>query len=269
MRGVIAIFTDLTEAKRLEAKVRAADRLAAVGELSASIAHEIRNPLAAIAGSVEVLKDDLHVTGENARLMDLITKESERLSRITTDFLQYARIIQPAFEKVELCHLINEVVQVVRHQAASAEGTRVDWETDASIVYVVGDENLIKQLLINLMVNAVEAVSNHRGLVGISLQAESDDRIVVTVTDDGPGIEPPDLKYIYDPFFSTKKAGTGLGLAIVHRVATALSLGLTVETEPERGTTFTVTFARFAGGCQNGAGPSVNSNHTIAETTNS
>ncbi len=112
MRGIIAIFSDLTEAKRLESKVRAADRLAAVGELSASIAHEIRNPLAAISGSVEVLKNDLDLSGENQRLMELIIKESDRLTKILNEFLTYARIDRTAYNKVELCHLISDVLEL-------------------------------------------------------------------------------------------------------------------------------------------------------------
>ena len=111
MRGIIAIFSDLTEAKQLEAKVRTADRLAAVGELSASIAHEIRNPLAAISGSVEVLKREQQVSHENNRLMTLIVKESDRLTNILNEFLSYARIDRPAYNKVEICHLISEVLE--------------------------------------------------------------------------------------------------------------------------------------------------------------
>src|SRR5262249_46406457 len=100
LRGVIAIFSDLTDAKLLELKIRAADRMAAVGELSASIAHEIRNPLAAVSGSVEVLYKELALEGENARLMELIVKESNRLNRVLRDFLQFAKIDRPLYNKV-------------------------------------------------------------------------------------------------------------------------------------------------------------------------
>ena len=102
MRGIIAIFTDLSEAKELEAKVRSADRLSAVGELSASIAHEIRNPLAAISGSVQVLSSEIIVEGDNQKLMNLIVSESDRLTNMLNEFLAYARIDRPVFDKVDL-----------------------------------------------------------------------------------------------------------------------------------------------------------------------
>jgi len=112
VRGVIAIFQDLTETKKMEEQIRAADRLAAVGELSAAIAHEIRNPLTAISGSVEVLNSEIDVSGENRRLLDLILRESNRLNDILSDFLLYARSRRVAFNRVELCHLISEAVEV-------------------------------------------------------------------------------------------------------------------------------------------------------------
>ena len=147
LRGVIAIFSDLTEAKLLENKVRANDRLAVIGELSASIAHEIRNPLAAISGSVEVLDRELALTGENKRLMVLIVKESQRLNKTLSGFLTYARIGRPAYTKVELCHILADTLELLRLHDSAPDNIRIGLESSESIVYVVGDENLIKQLL--------------------------------------------------------------------------------------------------------------------------
>ena len=163
LRGVIAIFTDLTDAKQLEQRARAADRLAAVGELSASIAHEIRNPLAAISGSVEVLANDLKPQGENARLMELIVKESHRLSKILTDFLSYARVSRPTYNKVELCHILSDVIELLRHHEAFRENITVQFESESSIVYVVGDEDQIKQIVMNLAINGCEAFGGEGG----------------------------------------------------------------------------------------------------------
>lgn len=246
IRGVIAIFSDLTEAKRLEAKVRAADRLAAIGELSASIAHEIRNPLATISGSVEVLKAELQVEGEDSRLMDLIIKESDRLSKITTEFLTYARVSEPNPAKVELCHLIGEVIQLLRHHPSYQPSHEVQLHTEEAIVYVVGDEDLIKQMLLNLGVNALEAIGSDPGRVDFRLSA-ADERgcVELSIEDTGPGISPEDLRRIYQPFFSTKKQGTGLGLAIVHRMAQAMRLGLNVDSDPSVGTTFRVELRSY------------------------
>ncbi len=246
LRGVIAIFSDLTDAKRMESKVRAADRLAAVGELSASIAHEIRNPLAAISGSVEVLNNELRLQGENARLMQLIVKESHRLSRILSEFLQYARIDRPAYNKVELCHLINEVLQILHHHSSFRRNIRLNFESDGSIAYVVGDEDLIKQLLLNLAVNALEALEEKGDELTFRLVVDPVGRMVeLYIQDNGPGIAGEHTKQVYQPFFSTKKQGTGLGLAIVHRICSAMKVDISFDSQLDYGTTFRLEFSTY------------------------
>lgn len=241
-RGVIAIFSDLTDAKELEAKVRTADRLAAVGELSASIAHEIRNPLAAISGSVEVLKAALPVEGENLRLMDLIVKESDRLTKILSEFLLYARIDRPSYTKVDLCRLTNDVIHILAHHASHHEGIQLVFDADQSVIYVAGDDDLLKQVLLNLGVNACQAIGNSAGEVHFRVFSRDPEKVVLQVSDTGCGMPPDVLRRMYEPFFSTKKQGTGLGLAIVDRVCTALKLGLTVDSAPGQGATITLEF---------------------------
>ncbi len=244
VRGVIAIFTDLSDAKRLEAKVRAHDRLAAVGELSASIAHEIRNPLAAISGSVELLKRELEVSNDSARLMDLIVKESDRLSVITTEFLEYARIDSPVFTKVELCHLVGDVIQVLHHHSNFRDHVKLVIDADESITYVVADDHLTRQLILNLAVNALEAIEGRPGTVTFRIVTDRREGVVALhIQDDGPGIPKKNLRSIYQPFFSTKRHGTGLGLAIVHRVVAAQKLKLRVSSEENVGTTFVTEFS--------------------------
>lgn len=246
LRGIIAIFSDLTEAKLLEAKVRAADRLAAIGELSASIAHEIRNPLAAISGSVEVLSREIETSGENARLMNLIIKESERLNKILSEFLSYAKMDRPAYNKVELCHLINETLEILYHHEAYHPSISFKLEADESIIYVVGDEDLLKQLLLNLVVNACEAFEGKPGEITLRLVVNSAKGTVeLYIQDNGPGIRPDKLKQIYKPFYSTKKQGTGLGLSIVHRICSILELGHNVDSQLGEGTTFLVELKTF------------------------
>lgn len=244
-RGVIAIFSDLTEAKDLEKKVRDADRLAAVGELSASIAHEIRNPLAAISGSVEVLRGALAVEGENRRLMDLIVKESDRLSKILTEFLHYARIDRPTYAKVDLCRITTDVMHIVSHHDSCRENIRLTFDSDQSVVYIVGDENLLVQLLLNLGVNACDAIGADGGEVNFRVFSRHPDKVVLQVRDSGCGMTEELMRRMYEPFFSTKRQGTGLGLAIVHRVCSALRLGLAAESEPGRGTAFTIEFRNY------------------------
>jgi two-component system sensor histidine kinase PilS (NtrC family) len=245
-RGVIAIFTDLTDAKVLEAKVRAADRLAAVGELSASIAHEIRNPLAAISGSVEILSREIQPLGENARLMELIVKESDRLSKILTDFLSYARVSRPAYSKIELCHIVSDVIELLQHGGARTDTTRFEFESNEPVVYVVGDADLIKQLLMNLAINACESFEGHPGVVIFRSETHrTRGTVTLSVEDNGPGIPEEELDKVFQPFYSTKKHGTGLGLAIVHRICTALKLGITISSPRGGGTTFHIELTRY------------------------
>jgi two-component system, NtrC family, sensor histidine kinase PilS len=247
LRGVIGIFSDLTEAKLLEQKVRANDRLAAIGELSASIAHEIRNPLAAISGSVELLSRELTLGNENGRLFSLILKESQRLNKILSDFLSYARVSRPAYNKVELCHVIGEVRELLRLHEAVPDNISIDLHGDDAIVYVVGDEDLIKQLLVNLGMNACESFEGRPGRLefGVSV-SRSDGTVDLRVCDNGPGIPVSVQEHIYKPFFSTKKQGTGLGLAIVHRICTVLGLKLRMESTGGVGTTFDIVFNLYS-----------------------
>ncbi len=246
-RGVIAIFTDLTEAKVLEAKVRAADRLAAVGELSASIAHEIRNPLAAISGSVEVLQHELQLKGSNDQLMQLIVKESHRLSKILTDFLSYARIGRPSYHKVDLYRVIYEVIELVRHHDSYRPDMEIAVQGEESVVYVVGDADLFKQLLLNLAINAIDAFDGGEGrLVFRFASAPSDGVVCLSIEDNGPGMTPAVRERIFEPFYSTKKQGTGLGLSIVHRICSMQKLDFNVESRLGAGTVFTINFRRFA-----------------------
>jgi len=249
LRGVIAIFSDLTEAKRMESKMRANDRLAAVGELSASIAHEIRNPLAAISGSVEVLNSELQLSDENARLMELIVKESHRLNVILSDFLAFARVSRPGYNKVELCHLVGDVRELLRLHENTPGNIEVEFESDDSIVYVVGDEDHIKQMLVNLALNSCEAFEGRPGRIWFGVRTNADEGTVyLYVRDNGPGIDKAIIDKVFTPFYSTKKQGTGLGLAIVHRICEALKLKLHVDSTPGEGTTFWIRFLTYSQG---------------------
>jgi PAS domain S-box-containing protein len=239
-RGVIVIFSDLTEVKELESKVRTADRLAAVGELSASIAHEIRNPLAAISGSVEILKKEISVSDDNEKLLNLIVKESDRLTHILNEFLSYAKMDRPSYNRIELCHIVTEVMDIVSHHNSYHQDIKIHYNSDESYMYVFGDENLIKQLLINLAVNACEAMSSGEGNLHLNIKYVKNNDIELSITDDGPGMSSEKLNKIFKPFYSTKKEGTGLGLAIVHRICSILKLPLNVESEQGNGTSFKI-----------------------------
>lgn len=197
--------------------------------------------------------------------MELIVKESNRLNKILSDFLAYARIDRPAYNKVELCHVITDVLKILYHHQSHSEAIEMNFESEESILYVVGDEDLIKQLLLNLAVNACEALDGSSGRVVFAASVTGDgQQVELLIQDDGPGIDSETLKNIYQPFFSTKKQGTGLGLSIVHRIASALKLDLAVDSEVNGGTTFRVVFQTYRPGHQHAPEFSI-PDHSILE----
>ncbi|MBD3217322.1 MAG: PAS domain S-box protein [candidate division Zixibacteria bacterium] len=248
VRGVIGIFQNLTDAKKMEEKMRHADRLAAVGELSASIAHEIRNPLASISGSVELLKQELNLEGENQRLMNLIVKESSRLSNILTDFLVYARVKTPNFSKVEINRLVSDVIEVAHKHSSYRDSIKLGSASDDTTIYVSGDDEQIRQVILNLVVNALDSIETEEGEVNIEIEGDSQiypDQVIISVSDNGGGMTSEVRDKIFTPFFSTKKNGTGLGLAIVRRLVDNMGGKIWVESSPHGGTTFKFTLIKY------------------------
>jgi two-component system sensor histidine kinase PilS (NtrC family) len=259
IRGVIAIFQDITGALKLEERIRTADRLAAVGELSAGIAHEIRNPLASISGSVEVLKEELSLSGENQKLLELIIKETGRLNKILTEFLQYAKIGPAVFTKVELPHLVDEVIEIVKKHPALGQGISVKKEMISDSLYVLGEENQIKQILLNLLVNAIESMEEKSGEILITNQSlnqidqyyfngeepEDSDWVPTAITDQGKGMTEEQKDKIFSPFYSTKKNGTGLGLAIVQRLVNNLGGKIEFKSQLGKGSVFVVYLQKY------------------------
>jgi len=262
VRGVIAIFQDITEAMRLEEKVRTADRLAAVGELSAGIAHEIRNPLASISGSVEVLNEELSVTEENRGLLDLIIKETGRLNRIVTDFLNYARIGPSLLSKVELSRLVDEIIEIAKKHPSFEESIIIRKLFSSKMRYVLGEENQIKQIVLNLLVNAMESMQGRWGEILITDKAldqldqfyfkeeepQDTDWVPLAVVDQGKGMSQEQKEKIFLPFYSAKKNGTGLGLAIVQRLVNNLGGRIEFRSEEGRGSAFVIYMQKYVKG---------------------
>lgn len=243
-RGVIAVFQDLTEANRLEAHLRAADRLAVVGRLAAGIAHEIRNPLASISGSVEVLKDDLKLEGDDLRLLELILKESARLNKILTDFLNFARVTRFATGKCNLASIIQEVIALVSTRPGLGDGVCITQSVHRREILLVADEDQLKQVLWNLILNSIEAMGADGGEVRVSTcdyhDTDGPSMVILEVADNGPGIPEEARERIFEPFFSTKNDGTGLGLPIVARIVDCLGGRIELESSSEWKTRFIV-----------------------------
>ena len=253
-RGVIALFQDLSEVKALEERMRRGETLAAIGELSAGIAHEIRNCLNPISGSVEVLQRELKVEGQNARLLDLIIRESERLDNFIRELLEYARERPLKTETVEASGLVVESIEIARRHPSATAGKRVILERAASPFWVLIDFDQMKQVLTNLLINALEAIDGE-GTVSVAVREDrraaaggwgraSGPEVVVVVSDTGAGIAPEDLKRVFEPFFSTKQGGTGLGLAIANRIVERHGGNLEVESRVGAGTTMRLWLPR-------------------------
>jgi two-component system sensor histidine kinase PilS (NtrC family) len=244
-RGVIALFQDLSDVKALEDRIRRGETLAAIGALSAGIAHEIRNCLNPITGSVEVLQRELKVKGENARLLELIVRESERLDNFILELLDYARERPLKTERVDLASLTRETADLARRHPSGGDAKSVSVEAPSESIWVQVDFEQTKQVLLNLLINALEAIEGTGAVTVRVLPADvpgSGARsragfAMVEVRDSGAGIRSEDLHQVFDPFWSTKVGGTGLGLAIVNRIVERHGGSVEIESRVGVGTT--------------------------------
>ena len=241
--GAIAIFTDLTREKELSARVRDADRLAAIGELAASIAHEIRNPLASIRGSVEILASELQLAGYQQQLLDLVLKESSRVNTIINDFLAYSRMRPIALRRFMGSEFRDEItLQIRQHIAAKGSKVRVLCDLNPEDLEIVADPGQLTQMTLNLAINACEAMG-YSGELRIAMSLVDEGRsLELAVTDSGPGIEDDIRDDLFSPFKTTKTTGTGLGLSVVARIASAHGGGVRAEDAPGGGARFRVNW---------------------------
>ena len=238
-RGAIAVFQDLTEVHEMRERVRKADRLAAIGELSAGIAHELRNPLASISGSIEMLYNELKLDGENTRLMELIMRESDRLDRIISDFLDFAKLRTPSKYPTKLERALEETLTLLSKNAEKSDGITTRLECDPRLPEVWMDDEQMRQVFLNLAVNACEAM-DHRGTLEITAFAPEPGRVRISFTDNGPGIDSQEIARMFEPFFTTKEGGTGLGLAIANKIVAAHGGVIEYRNRENRGAEFTI-----------------------------
>jgi two-component system sensor histidine kinase PilS (NtrC family) len=209
---------------------------------------------------VEVLKEELSLSDENGKLMELIIKETGRLNLILTEFLQYAKIGETSLKKVELISLIREVIELVKKHKSYCSRIRIEDKLQDSNLYIWGEENQIKQLLLNLLVNALEAMDDKGEKIIISNQSlnqveghffpgetdeEVQDWIPLAIQDQGNGMNEEQKERLFWPFYSSKKDGTGLGLAIVQRLVNTLEGRIEFKSRLGAGSTFVVYFKKF------------------------
>jgi two-component system sensor histidine kinase PilS (NtrC family) len=214
--GRVINFQDLTELRRMEQQMRRAERMATLGQLSAGIAHEIRNPLASISGSIELLRQGHAASEEDDALMAIVNREIDRLNGLISDLLDWANPRPPQIVELDLAVLVEETVRVFRQDKSS--GVEVELSAPPALV-MAGDAAKLRQVVWNLLRNAAEAAAAGGGHVAVAVGGSAE-TAEVAISDDGAGIPREHLSRVFDPFFTTKKRGTGLGLATCHSIVT-------------------------------------------------
>jgi len=252
--GHTLIFQDITNFKEMEEQVKRVDKMAAVGVLAAGMAHEIRNPLASLSGSIQMLKSELSLDHQQQHLMEITLRESERLNALITDFLLFAQPPQTHKIIFPIGRIIDETIELFFHSPSFHDGIRIlrlnnDEEIQTSI-----DPDQIKQVFWNLFINAAQAMPNGGEIrvqwrkgnsweipnLPASLQLKGKEWMKISIADSGNGIAPKEKEKIFEPFFTTKENGTGLGLSIVHKIIENHNGLIKVESELDRGSNFTI-----------------------------
>jgi two-component system sensor histidine kinase PilS (NtrC family) len=252
--GKTFIFQDITTFKEMEEQINRSDRMATIGQFAAGIAHEIRNPLTSLSGSIQVLKGELELKGANRHLMDIILRESERLNNLITDFLLFAQPAKTNKVKMDIGQVIDETLELFKNSLGQNQSIKIVKNLEKEIV-VLGDQHQLKQLFWNLIINAAQIMPNG-GELKVKLETVNADGTSgrfqgskrkdmtpfakISVSDTGNGINPDEKEKIFEPFFTTKEGGTGLGLAIVHRIVENHDGFISVNSQRNKGTTFEI-----------------------------
>jgi two-component system sensor histidine kinase PilS (NtrC family) len=255
LSGVIVAFTDLTELSRMREEVQRQDRLAAVGELAAGLAHEIRNPVAAIRGAVEELRQNLDEPAIAERLAGISVRESDHLNYIISEFLAFAREPRCERDPIELEGLIEEVAALLRRQFDGADGLTVRLGNVPPGCRVSGDRDQLKQVFINIGKNGIEAMES-AGILTVSASHDAQS-VAVVFEDEGPGIPPDQVARIFEPFYTTRGSGVGMGLAVCMRIVTSHDGTIHVASRREGGTAMTVRLPRARVGLDDVIAPAV------------
>jgi len=239
--GYIIIFQDLTEVKELEDRLRTSEKMALLGQLAAGLAHELRNPLSAISGAVEILSSDVKPTEDNLRLVRMASQEVERLNLLVEDFLILTMPIQKLTTLVDFGRIVNDTVESFAKTIRRGNIEIINQVENG--IYVQADSYRLKQAVWNLLLNSVDAMPIG-GLIIIKSKTE-ENNVVIEISDEGKGIDENFISRIFDPFFTTKEVGTGLGLAIVQKVIEGYNGNINVVSSRGNGATFVITLPRF------------------------
>ncbi len=235
--GWVVVFQDLTDLHRLEDEARRNERLAAVGKLAAGLAHELRNPLASMSGAVQMLAQTHRSDPDDVRLADIVVNETERLNRLVSDFLGFAKPSpqQPAL--IDLGEVVGQTLDIMAHGPSLAE-VNLQRQIEPGVV-VVGDASQLRQACWNLVLNAAQAVPPGVGTVSVAVRGEAGG-VRIDVEDNGPGVPAQDLVHLFEPFFTTKAGGTGLGLSTVRAIVESHGGRLDVANREPLGARFSI-----------------------------
>lgn len=236
--GLVITFQDLTDIRSMEETSRRQERLSAVGRVAAGIAHEIRNPLAAMRGSIQVLKSDIQDPSQ-AELMDIVLRESDRLNRIITDFLTYARPRKFSLVETDLREPLRETFALLRHSPEILDGHALEEDLPEEPLMAWADAEGVRQVFWNLSRNALKAMPDG-GTLRAEMRQASSERVRVTFTDTGRGMSPAQVERLFEPFSSSTTGGTGLGLSIVYQIIRDHGGTINVRSREGHGTTITI-----------------------------
>jgi len=245
-RGLVGVFKDLTQLRYLEEEMRRREWLASLGEMSAGMAHEIRNPLGALAGAMQMLRQDVGSDETSQRLMDIAIREARRLDHIITEFLQYARPPALNVAPQDLNKVLADTLDLIQHETRSRTGIAIASRLAPGPLMAQVDQDQLKQVFWNLAANAFDAMPRGgtltiaTGLRRVDVGGCREDLIEISFHDSGEGIPKQNFDKIFLPFFTTKKEGSGLGLAQVHRIVELHDGWIKVESEVGAGAKFVV-----------------------------
>ncbi len=249
--GTAVIFQDLTAWRGMQEAVERSERLADLGRVAAGLAHELRNPLASMSGSIELLMANTSLRGEELRLMEIVLREATRLNALITRLLEFTRPAPPRRELVDLGKLVGETLEVFANDP-SAQDVQIEPAIEPTPLFCDSDQ--MKQVVWNLLANAAQALAGRNGvgeglagIIRVSCAPEPGGGARLEVADDGPGIAPADLPKVLVPFFTTKQRGSGLGLATVQRIVDAHGGTVSVDSALGRGAAFTISIPPVAG----------------------
>jgi two-component system sensor histidine kinase PilS (NtrC family) len=244
--GLLCTFQDVTKIKKLERDAVIQQRLAAVGEMAAGIAHEIRNPLASMSGSIQILRQELPLSTEQEQLMDIVLRESERLNTTIRSFLAYARPQRFEIARFDVRRALNDAALLLRNSSEAGTGHEIVVDVPPQELWYEADEGQIKQIVWNLATNGLRAMPRG-GRLRLSAEADpGSNGVVMRVKDEGVGIPPEELDGLFQPFHGSFAKGSGLGLAIVHRIVSDYQGEITVSSDKGRGTTVCVRLPEAA-----------------------